>query len=185
MNGAEPKSRTPGDFLRRSLREMSRHEKAVLSGNDSDAVHDMRVASRRLRAALVFLKRALPARAWRPASRRASRVTRAVGELRQFDVNAQLLDRLIAESAEVRPAAEFARPVSRPTAASPSRPPEGAPPAGLGKLRKRSSVSPGCSTMRLEALSVRPRRRKPCAGAGALAALGRPGPWGRDRARPG
>jgi len=89
---------------------MARHEKAVSAGNDADAVHDMRVASRRLQAALAFLKKELPDRKRRRASRRTRRVTRALGPLRQFDVNTHALDRIITGSAEVRAAAEFARP---------------------------------------------------------------------------
>ena len=110
-NGAEPKTRTPGDFLRRCLRDMARHEEGVLAGDDADAVHDLRVASRRLRAALAFLKKELPAARTRRVSRRVRRITRALGDLRQYDVNARLLDRIILESPEARPAAEFARPV--------------------------------------------------------------------------
>ncbi len=110
-SGTEPKTRTPGDFLRRCLRDMSRHEEGVLAGRDADAVHDMRVASRRLRAALAFLKKALPAGRTRRVSRRVRRITRTLGDLRQYDVNAQVLDRMISDSPEMRPAAEFARPV--------------------------------------------------------------------------
>jgi len=109
-NGAESKTRSPGEFLLRCRRELVRHVRGALSGNDADAVHDMRVASRRLRAALAFLKKDLPTGRCRRATRRLQRFTRALGALRQFDVSAQLLDRIIAESAEARPAAEFARP---------------------------------------------------------------------------
>ncbi len=90
---------------------MTRHEEGVLAGNSADAVHDMRVTSRRIRAALAFLRKDLPARRRRRASRRVRNITAALGELRQFDVNTELLDRIIAESPEVRHAAEFARPM--------------------------------------------------------------------------
>ena len=75
-NGAEPKTRPPGDFLRRCLRDMARHEEGVLAGQDADAVHDMRVASRRLRAALAFLEKELPEGRTRRASRRVRRFIR-------------------------------------------------------------------------------------------------------------
>ena len=180
-NGAEPKTRTPGDFLRRCLREISRHEKAVLSGNDPDAVHDMRVASRRLRAALAFLKSALPERTWRRALRRARRVTRAAGDLRQFDVNAQLLDRLIAEAAEVRPAAEFARPflaADRVLALTTSR--KALRRADPGKLRKEvQHLARLLDDRDLQALS-RPAAKKAARRARRLSRL-----WGSNGAGPG
>ena len=90
---------------------MLRHEQGGLSGNNANAVHDMRVSSRRIRAALAFLRKEIPAGRRRRASRRVRRMTRGLGELRQFDVNAALLDRIISESPEVRHAGEFARPL--------------------------------------------------------------------------
>jgi len=57
----------------------------VRSGRDAEAVHDLRVASRRLRAALSLLGAGgvRRARAWRKAIRR---VTRALGRARDLDV---------------------------------------------------------------------------------------------------
>jgi CHAD domain-containing protein len=62
----------------------------VRAGRDAEAVHDLRVASRRLRAALSLLEAGgvRKARAWRKAVRR---VTRALGRARDLDVQIEFL----------------------------------------------------------------------------------------------
>jgi CHAD domain-containing protein len=69
----------------------------VRSGRGREAVHDLRVASRRLRAALSLLEAAgVPeARKWRKTVRR---VTRALGRARDLDVQIGFLRRFIARN---------------------------------------------------------------------------------------
>jgi CHAD domain-containing protein len=75
--------------LARHARELRRHERAVVKGSP-DAIHDMRVATRRLRAALAVFRGvvALP----RPARRRRLRwLARRLGRVRDLDVRLALL----------------------------------------------------------------------------------------------
>ncbi len=68
-----------------------RQASAVRENRDVEAVHDMRVACRRLRSALELFEDCLPpqkARSWRKALRR---VTRALGEARDTDVQIQFV----------------------------------------------------------------------------------------------
>lgn len=67
---------------------------AVLAGKDPEAVHDMRVASRRLRAAMDVAVGCFPARWYRPLHRTAKRLTKALGDVRDLDV---MLEALAAE----------------------------------------------------------------------------------------
>lgn len=61
-------------------------EDAVVGGRDMDAVHDMRVASRRLRAALSVFRPYLPAKGRKRWTRVARAVTCALGAVRDADV---------------------------------------------------------------------------------------------------
>lgn len=61
-------------------------EEAVVGGRDMDAVHDMRVASRRLRAALSVFRPYLPTKGRKRWTRVARAVTRALGAVRDADV---------------------------------------------------------------------------------------------------
>lgn len=79
------------------------------SGRDADAVHDMRVASRRLRAALAVFEGVYPKREGRVWRRFARRVTRALGRVRDADVFLAELTLLAdhAEGAEERVALAY------------------------------------------------------------------------------
>lgn len=61
-------------------------EEAARGGADMDAVHDMRVASRRLREALRLVRPLYPDKAFRKWYRRIRRITRALGPVRDSDV---------------------------------------------------------------------------------------------------
>lgn len=61
-------------------------EDAAAAGADADAVHDMRVASRRLREAMRLLSPVYPRREFRKWYRRVRQITRALGPVRDSDV---------------------------------------------------------------------------------------------------
>ncbi len=61
-------------------------EDSARGGADIDAVHDMRVASRRLREAMRLLEPLYPPKAFRTWYRRVRRITRALGPVRDSDV---------------------------------------------------------------------------------------------------
>jgi CHAD domain-containing protein len=74
----------------------------ALEGSDPEGVHDVRVASRRLRAAMDVAVGCFPDGWYRPLHRAAKEITRALGEVRDRDV---LLEALTTER-ESSPAAE-------------------------------------------------------------------------------
>ena len=69
-------------------------EDVARGGADMDAVHDMRVASRRLREAMRLLAPLYPHREFRRWYRRARRVTRSLGPVRDSDVFIDAFSRL-------------------------------------------------------------------------------------------
>ncbi len=58
----------------------------VVAGDDPEAVHDVRVASRRLRAAMDVATDCFPAKWYRPLHKTAKAITQALGEVRDRDV---------------------------------------------------------------------------------------------------
>ena len=75
-------------------------EDAARGGADMDAVHDMRVASRRLREALRLLAPLYPAKAHRRWYRSVRRITRALGPVRDSDVFIDAFSHLAADLGE-------------------------------------------------------------------------------------
>jgi CHAD domain-containing protein len=72
-------------------------ETSARGGADMDAVHDMRVASRRLREAMRLLGPLYPSRASRTWYRRIRSITRALGPVRDSDVFIDSFGALVAE----------------------------------------------------------------------------------------
>lgn len=66
--------------------EMASFTVAALEGRDEHGVHDMRVASRRLRAALELFRDALPKKHFNPVLRDVKRLADALGAVRDSDV---------------------------------------------------------------------------------------------------
>jgi triphosphatase len=87
-------------ILRRHFAEMLAHEPGVRLGEDPEELHDMRVATRRLRAALKLYSDALPKRAER-YERDLRWVARALGEVRDLDVHLQRLSEESSRNGEV------------------------------------------------------------------------------------
>jgi CHAD domain-containing protein len=82
--------------LRRRFADFLASEPGVRLGEDAEAVHDMRVASRRLRAALALFSEVLPARASRHR-RELKWVADGLGEVRDLDVQLENLGTWAAE----------------------------------------------------------------------------------------
>lgn len=61
---------------------------------DSDAIHDMRVASRRLRAVLTELRSSFDPKQAEPLRKKARKITRNLGRARELDVSIALLETL-------------------------------------------------------------------------------------------
>jgi len=66
--------------------ELAQHEAGTRAGEDIEALHDMRVASRRLREALEIFEFCFPPKIYARLYERVRRVTRALGRARDADV---------------------------------------------------------------------------------------------------
>jgi len=100
VHGAEAMGKSGGGSaakpdLRRVLlkrsKEVLRQRRRVRRRGDPDSVHDLRVATRRLQEALDFFAPLLPERPRHRLARRARRIRRSLGEVRNADVMVALL----------------------------------------------------------------------------------------------
>ena len=64
---------------------------AAISGNDADAIHDMRVAIRRLRSALRTFRQCYPKKRRRRVAKATKRLARQLGVVRDADVHLEAL----------------------------------------------------------------------------------------------
>lgn len=77
----------------------------VLDLDHVERVHDMRVATRRLRAALEICEPCFPPKRYRKALKKVKLLADALGERRDADVEIELLERLAVDAAEADRAA--------------------------------------------------------------------------------
>lgn len=78
-------------ILRTRFNEMYSYEKGTIAGKDIEYLHDMRVSSRRVQAAMKIFRGAFPKRKFKPVYFKLRTVIRALGEVRHYDV---FIDRL-------------------------------------------------------------------------------------------
>jgi CHAD domain-containing protein len=72
------------------LEELYKNLEGTIDG-DVESLHDMRVASRRLRAAMSVFESAFPTKQFIPLEKEASRVTDALGDVRDSDVQIEYI----------------------------------------------------------------------------------------------
>ncbi len=72
--------------------EIFEHSRRVLDLGDIERVHDMRVATRRLRAAMEIFEPCFPQKRWRRALKRVKALADALGERRDRDVAIEFLE---------------------------------------------------------------------------------------------
>jgi CHAD domain-containing protein len=84
-------------------REVFDHASGVLDIEDIERVHDMRVATRRLRAALEVFAPVFPRKRHRKALKRVKALADALGERRDADVEIELLERLTDPEGDASP----------------------------------------------------------------------------------
>lgn len=82
------------DAISHRLDEMFQHTEGVRLGEDIEAVHDMRVGSRRLVAAMKVFAASFPGPEYQDLLREARRVTRRLGAVRDLDVLIDHYERL-------------------------------------------------------------------------------------------
>ena len=77
--------------------ELFEHSRGVLDIGEIERVHDMRVATRRLRAAMEIFEPCFPAKRWRKALKRVKALADALGERRDRDVAIEFLSEFAGE----------------------------------------------------------------------------------------
>lgn len=86
VDASTPLNQAAPAILRSKAEPLFELEASAAGGADMDAVHDMRVASRRLREAMRLLEPLYPQAAYREWFKRVRRVTGALGPVRDSDV---------------------------------------------------------------------------------------------------
>jgi CHAD domain-containing protein len=93
-----------GDAAARAItvrsKEVFKNSHRVLDLAEVERVHDMRVATRRLRAALEIFEECFPRKRYRKALKRVKKLADALGERRDLDVEIELLQGLSGEAAD-------------------------------------------------------------------------------------
>lgn len=89
----EPLRAAAGKILWTRFDEMVSFTDTALAGQDIEAIHDMRVASRRLRATLELFRDVFPVRRYRQLRNDVKVLARALGEVRDLDVMLERLER--------------------------------------------------------------------------------------------
>jgi CHAD domain-containing protein len=93
--------------VRKPLEEILKHWDGVRSGTDVEAVHDMRVATRRLRAALSVYEAAFPSAPFLKFERKIAHLTDALGDARDSDVFLEFLEKEHAAVTDARASERF------------------------------------------------------------------------------
>jgi CHAD domain-containing protein len=93
-------SKAAAGVVKARSKEVFEHSEGVLDLDDVERVHDMRVATRRLRAALEIFEPCFPSKRHRKALKKVKALADALGERRDADVEIGLLEDLADEAAE-------------------------------------------------------------------------------------
>lgn len=97
-------------IVARHLQQLRAHDPGARAGEDPEALHDMRVATRRLRAAVRLFAAAMPARSQSALSQELQWLGQLLGQVRDLDVQLAKLDRFItAAPAGFRPPLGYLR----------------------------------------------------------------------------
>jgi CHAD domain-containing protein len=88
-------SRAAARVVKVRSKEVFKHSEGVLDLGDVERVHDMRVATRRLRAALEIFAPCFPRKRHRKALKKVKALADALGQRRDADVEIALLEGLI------------------------------------------------------------------------------------------
>jgi len=86
--------------LQQQLQEMMSNLEGTRAGDDIEALHDMRVASRRLRAALSVFAAAFPPKPFAVTEKEVAKTTDALGAVRDSDVQIEFMEAAIGAAPE-------------------------------------------------------------------------------------
>jgi CHAD domain-containing protein len=92
LTAEEPYASAAAKIVAVRAREVADHSRGVLDIADIERVHDMRVATRRLRAALEIFEPCFPAQQFDEALREVKAIADALGERRDADVTIAALE---------------------------------------------------------------------------------------------
>jgi len=93
LNPDEPLGECLGKILRARFGEMISYEEGTIAGADIEFLHSMRVSSRRVQAALKIFREAFPQKKFRAEYVQIRTLIRALGEVRNFDVFIEKLEK--------------------------------------------------------------------------------------------
>ena len=80
--------------LRTRFNEMISNEGGTIEGKDIEALHDMRVSSRRIQAVMKVFRAAFPPKAYKKEYARIKTIKDVLGEVRHLDVFIEMLESL-------------------------------------------------------------------------------------------
>jgi len=86
LNPNAPVKDSAAKILRSRFEEMTSHEEGTVEGTDIEALHDMRVASRRVQAALKIFRSLFPKKKYKAEYAEVRGLIRSLGEVRDYDV---------------------------------------------------------------------------------------------------
>ena len=92
LDAAQPYAEAAQRIVAVRAAELAEHSGGVLDTDDIERVHDMRVASRRLRAALEIFEPCFAKRLWKSALNDTKKLADALGERRDRDVSITMLE---------------------------------------------------------------------------------------------
>lgn len=87
-------------ILRTRFDEMTSHEQSTIDGSDIEALHDMRVASRRVQAVFKIFRGVFPKKKFKAEYTGLRLMIRSLGEVRDYDVFIDKIEKLKKDSAE-------------------------------------------------------------------------------------
>ncbi|MEO8512284.1 MAG: CHAD domain-containing protein [Ignavibacteria bacterium] len=87
-------------ILRTRFDEMTSHEQGTVDGGDIEALHDMRVASRRVQAVFKIFRGVFPKKKFKVEYIELQLLIRSLGEVRDYDVFIDKIEKLKKDSAE-------------------------------------------------------------------------------------
>lgn len=87
-------------ILRTRFDEMISFEQGTIDGGDIEALHDMRVASRRVQAVFKIFRNVFPKKKYKAEYEEIRSLIRALGEVRDYDVFIEKMEKIRSQSVE-------------------------------------------------------------------------------------
>lgn len=87
-------------ILRTRFDEMTAHEQGTVDGSDIEALHDMRVASRRVQAVFKMFRGVFPKKKFKAEYNELRLLIRSLGEVRDYDVFIDKIEKMKADVSE-------------------------------------------------------------------------------------